>query len=68
MFFRIALFYRGFNRKQEPKARNLCNIMSQPAVLSFQTVCKPYGKKWNAKEKNTEQKVETKSTLKVKIT
>ena len=38
------------------------------STLSIETTCKPSGKKWNAKEKNTEQKNINKTTLKVEIT
>lgn len=41
------------------------NVLS---TLSIETTCKPSGKKWNAKEKNTEQKNINKTTLKVEIT
>ena len=43
------------------------NVLS---ILSFITICKHRGKKWNAKEKNTEQTnaSEWKLTLYVRIT
>ena len=38
------------------------------SILSFKTICKLWGKKWDPKEKNTEQENVNQTTLDVEIT